>query len=91
MLLDARTKEEMKQRAKELYEFIDRLEVVIEESELKKADEAADAIAQSEVGQCCRTCEHWDAGCKLADFSAPPEEVQAKGCDLWLEVDEIPF
>lgn len=80
MLLDARKKEEMKQRAKELYEFIAELE-----------PEVSVASERIKVKKECRTCDHWDAGCGLAQFAAPPDEVQARGCEQWVEVDFLPF
>ena len=82
MLLDARKKEEMLKTARGLCDLIAELEVG--GSEPAKSERIVNAKS-------CRSCEHWDAGCKLADFAAPPEDVQAKGCDMWVEFDEIPF
>jgi hypothetical protein len=36
-----------------------------------------------EVSKSCRSCLHWDRGCKLAGRQMPPEQVQKEGCPSW--------
>lgn len=38
----------------------------------------------------CHNCMYFSQGCKLANGTMPPKEVQAKGCPKW-QFDFVPF
>jgi len=48
-------------------------------------------VTSMPVKKQCQSCEHWQEGCRLADFAIPPREVQENGCEKWEERDWIPF